>query len=168
MVAPYSTIFIDSCGKYKNGSDEGGKLFDETVLFILENDIGLGGFAKTELAISVGAVGFKSKNDEIYYKNYSSTGKELDYTCFSGLYVHDVRKGQEERTFIVEGTSFSYPMFEGMLVITQSMFKENIRRTLYQDEMIMFLDDYLMDSGEVGWDKYYGKGLYKIPINKRI
>lgn len=129
-------------------------------------DKGLGGFARTELAISVGAIGFK--NNKIYYKNYSSRGKELDYTCFSGLYVHNAKKGKEKKTLKVEGTSFSYPMFEGMMAITQSMFKENIGRTLYQDEMIMFLDDHLMDLGKSGWDQYFGKGLYIIPKYNKV
>lgn len=126
---------------------------------------GLGSYAKTELAISVGAIGVKSK-DDIFYKSYSSRGKELDYTDFSGLYVHDARK--PSRVFKQEGTSFSYPLFESKLALTQDMFLKNAGRTLYQEEMIMFLDDHLIDLGTIGWDEYYGKGLYVIPKYNQI
>lgn len=129
-----------------------------------KGELGLLGYALTK-AISVGAVGLDSLN-KIVYKSYSSRGKELDYTMFSGVYVHDAT--DVDRVYPMEGTSFSYPMFEGMLAITQQMFLENAGRTMYQDEMINFLDEHLVDLGEPGWDASFGKGLFILPRYNEI
>ena len=121
---------------------------------------GLKGFAEIDECLSIGAVAISDYGD-ISHKEYSSIGPELDYTAPSGLYVHSA--SNPSRTFKVEGTSFSYPFFEGQLAITQQMFLENVGRTLFLDEMIKFLDEHLIDLGEIGRDDYYGKGLYVIP-----
>ena len=167
--------YIISNGIHLNGASIGGndyprtrEVFEQITLngSILatsagnDGDRGLDGFGLIGECLSVGAVDISDCGD-ISHKSYSSIGPELDYTAPSGLYVHSASK--PSRTFKVEGTSFSYPFFEGQLAITQQMFLENIGRTLFLDEMIAFLDEHLIDLGSPGHDEYYGKGLYVIP-----
>lgn len=128
-----------------------------------EGENGLTSYAKSNIWISVAALGYKDKSGNIYLKKYSSRGKELDISCFSGLYIHDARKGYENRVFRVEGTSFSSPMLCGMLALVQQYFLEKVGRTLYQDEILQFIQDHVVDLGEEGHDELYGHGLFVLP-----
>ncbi|WP_162523553.1 S8 family serine peptidase [Calorimonas adulescens] len=128
-----------------------------------EDEEGLSGFAKSNVWISVGAVGWSDQTKKIQLKNYSSKGKELDIVSFSGLYVRDGRIGYEERTFQMEGTSFSSPMIVGMIALVQQYFLERTGRTLYQDEIERFMYDHVIDLGNTGWDEMYGYGLFILP-----
>lgn len=131
---------------------------------------GLTGYAASNVWISVGAVGYNDWGakslDTIFLKDYSSRGKELDYTMFSGLFVHDLV--ENGRVFEVNGTSFSSPMFCGMLALVQQFFLEKAGRVLYQDEIELFIQDHLMDLGEVGWDEEFGHGLFILPHPNEI
>lgn len=124
---------------------------------------GLKGYAKSNKWISVGAVHYYDHDKKTKLASYSSRGKELDITCFSNLHIHDARKGYKGRTFPVEGTSFSSPMFTGMLALVQQFFLEKIGRTLYQDEIELFIQDHVVDLGAEGWDEMYGHGLFVLP-----
>ena len=129
-----------------------------------ESDSGVGGYARSGVWIAVGAVHLSSKG-EILYAGYSSLGEEVDSTQFSGLYVHDARKGYESRTFPVYGTSFSSPMLCGMLALVQQLFLEKAGRTLTQDELYIFMQDYSIDLWEPGHDVKSGYGLFLLPEN---
>ncbi len=120
---------------------------------------GLGGFARSNVWISVAALGVRG--DEIYLKNYSSRGEDLDFALFSGLYVHPFEP--DGRPYPVEGTSFSSPMMVGMLALVQQFFLEKAGRTLYQDEVEKFIRDYVIDLGAEGFDEEYGHGLFVLP-----
>ncbi len=126
-----------------------------------EGQKGLSGFAESNAWIAVGAVGWNDKYKEIFLKNYSSRGPELDVVCFSGLYIHDAKN--PDRVFQVEGTSFSAPMLAGMLALVQQFFLERVGRTLYQDEMQQFIYDHVFDLGSKGPDSEYGYGLFVLP-----
>ena len=124
---------------------------------------GLIGFAASNLWIAVGAVHYSNEDKKIRLASYSSRGEELDISCFSDLYIHDAGKGYKDRVFAVQGTSFSSPMFTGMLALVQQFFLEKIGRTLYQNEIELFIQDHVVDLGEVGWDENYGYGLFVLP-----
>jgi len=83
-----------------------------------------------------------SGKGKILHASYSSIDEEVDFVQFSGLYVHDARKGYEDRTFPVQGTSFSSPALCAMLGLVQQLFLEKAGRTLYQNELYEFMKDY--------------------------
>ena len=125
-------------------------------------DKGMGSYATSGIWISVGAVGL-NKDGSIYKKSYSSTGEKLFTTSFSGLNIHDSRKGYEDRTFPEEGTSFSSPLLCGMLALVQQFFLEKIGRALNQSELMNFIKDNSIDLGDEGKDIEYGHGLFVLP-----
>ncbi len=128
------------------------------------DESGVGGYARSGVWIAVGAVHLSSRGD-ILHANYSSLGEEVDFVQFSDLYIHDARKGYEDRTFPVQGTSFSSPMLCGMLALVQQLFLEKAGRTLYQDELYEFMQDYSVDLWEPGHDTKSGYGLFLLPEN---
>lgn len=129
-----------------------------------EADSGPSGYARSGVWIAVGAVHLSGKG-EIAHANYSSLGEEVDFTQFSGLYVHDARKGYEDRTFPVYGTSFASPAICGMLALVQQFFLEKAGRALNQDELYEFMKDYSIDLWEPGHDTKSGYGLFLLPEN---
>lgn len=129
-----------------------------------EADSGVGGYARSGVWIAVGAVHLSGKG-EILHANYSSIGEEVDFTQFSGLYVHDARPGYEDRTFPVQGTSFSSPALCAMLALVQQFFLEKTGRTFTQDELYKFMQDYSVDLWEPGHDTKSGYGLFLLPEN---
>ena len=126
------------------------------------DESGVGGYARSGVWIAVGAVHLSAKG-KILHANYSSLGEEVDFTQFSGLYVHDARKGYEDRTFLVEGTSFSSPMLCSMLALVQQFFLEKAGRALTQNELYEFMKDYSIDLWEPGRDIKSGYGLFMLP-----
>lgn len=130
---------------------------------------GAGGYARSGVWIAVGAVHLSvSEKGEILHAEYSSIDEEVDFVQFSDLYVHDARKGYEDRTFPVQGTSFSSPMLCGMLALVQQFFLERAGRTLYQDELYEFIKDYSVDLWEPGHDAKSGYGLFILPDPENI
>ena len=129
-----------------------------------EDERGAGGYARSEAWISVGASHLSDKG-EIYHAQYSSIDIVIDFTQFSGLYVHDARPGYEWRTLLVYGTSFSSPMLCGMLALAQEFFLERAGRTLTQDELYAFMQDHSVDLWEPGHDTKSGYGLFMLPEN---
>jgi len=123
---------------------------------------GAGGYARSGVWIVVGAVHLSGKG-EILHANYSSIGEAVDFTQFSGLYVHDARPGYEHRTFPVTGTSFSSPMLCGMLALVQQYFLEKVGRTLKQNELYRFMQDNSIDLETEGHDHKTGHGLFVLP-----
>lgn len=123
---------------------------------------GASGYARSGVWIAVGAVHL-SKNGEIINPGYSSVDDEVDFVQFSNLYVHDARKGYEDRTFPVCGTSFSSPMLCGMLALVQQYFLEKAGRTLKQYELYEFMQCNSIDLWEEGRDAKSGYGLFVLP-----
>lgn len=126
----------------------------------------LGGYAKSDAWDSTGAVGLKNdKNttiDDVYLKDYSSRGEQIDFVSFSGLYVRDAKN--KTRVFNQEGTSFSSPALHlGLSALVQQFFLEKAGRTLYQEELYKFKKDNSIDLGEKGHDELYGHGLFVLP-----
>lgn len=132
-----------------------------------EAEKGAGGYARSGVWIAVGAVHLSGKG-EILHAGYSSIGEAVDFAQFSNLYVHDARPGYEDRTFPVQGTSFSSPMLCGMLALVQQLFLEKAGRTLYQDELYEFMKDYSVDLWESGHDTKSGYGLFILPNPENI
>jgi hypothetical protein len=129
-----------------------------------EADSGPSGYARSGVWIAVGAVHLSEKG-EILHANYSSIGEAVDFTQFSNLYIHDARKGYEDRTFPVYGTSFSSPALCAMLALVQQLFLEKAGRTLTQDELYEFMIDHSIDLWEPGRDTKSGYGLFLLPEN---
>ncbi|WP_352420722.1 S8 family serine peptidase [Proteiniborus sp.] len=130
---------------------------------------GLTAYAQSNVWIAVGAAGYNDWTEHkptIFLKDYSSIGKELDLVSFSGLAIRDVT--DYDRAFEVDGTSFSSPMFCGMLALVQQLFLEKTGRTLYQDEIELLLQDNLIDLGAAGWDEKFGHGLFILPHPNEI
>lgn len=123
----------------------------------------LTGHAKSGVWIPCGAVGWHDRFRKIQLKKYSSVGPELELVSFSGLYIPN-RKGKAFMPY--DGTS--YTLFKGMVGLTQQFFLEKIGRTLYQDELLVFIRNHVMDLGEFGRDDLYGYGLWVLPKFKRI
>jgi len=132
-----------------------------------EAEEGAGGYARSGVWIAVGAVHLSGKG-EILHAEYSSIDEEVDFVQFSDLYVHDARPGYEDRTFPVQGTSFSSPMLCGMLALVQQLFLERTGRTLYQDELYEFMENYSVDLWELGHDTKSGYGLFILPNPENI
>lgn len=127
---------------------------------------GLSGFAKSNVWIAIGAVGWNDRRGKIFLKYYSSRGPALDVVCFSGLYIHDAKNS--DRVCQVEGTSFSAPMLAGMIALVQQFFLEKIGKILHQNEMEQFIYDHVIDLGEQGFDQEYGYGLFILPEPESI
>lgn len=128
---------------------------------------GLSGYAETNEWIAIGALGLR-EDSEIYLKNYSAQGPELDIMGFSGLYVHNAN---DPKDIIgpIEGTSFSHPVSgQGMLALVQQFFLEKAGRKLYQKEIELFICDNVVDLGADGFDEEYGLGMFVLPDPKEI
>ena len=125
---------------------------------------GASGYARSGVWIAVGAVHLSGRG-EILYPGYSSVDDAVDFVQFSNIYIHDARKGYEDRTFSVYGTSFSSPALCGMLALVQQFFLERAGRTLYQHELYEFMKDYSIDLWEPGKDTKSGYGLFLLPNN---
>ncbi len=127
-----------------------------------EADSGVCGYARSGVWIAVGAVHLSGKG-EILHAGYSSIGEAVDFTQFSNLYVHDASEGYEDRTFPVQGTSFSSPLLTGMLALVQQFFKGITGQYLKQNEVYQFMKDNSVDLGDEGKDAKYGHGLFVLP-----
>lgn len=126
-----------------------------------EGKRGLGGFARSNAWISVGAIGYNDVKDLLFLKHYSSRGAGLDIVSFSGLYVYNAKKYPSVTR--VEGTSFSQPLVAGMAALVDEFFTEYAGRPLYQYELEQFMIDNVIDLGALGYDELYGHGLWVLP-----
>lgn len=107
---------------------------------------------KTDLWKAIGACEYK-KLKRAYY---SAIDDELDFMSFSGLKT--TYKGKK-----VNGTSFSAPIFAGMLALVQDFFITNTGKKLDHEHLLKFVKDYCQDLGDEGKDDNYGYGLFVLP-----
>lgn len=128
---------------------------------------GAGSYAESPNWISIGAVGL-SRKGETFLKPYSSRSEFLDFVSYSGLNVHDSRKGYENNTMIEEGTSFSSPLFCGMLALVQQFFKEKTGEYLKRKQLIKFIKDNVKQLDDKVKSTEYGYGLFILPNPKEI
>lgn len=105
--------------------------------------------------LSVGAC--KLKNGKPQLASYSSRCEHLDFVSFSDLYT------EYSDNKAINGTSFSAPLFAGMVCLIQCYFLQTIGRKLTYDELLQYLIENSVDMGEKGRDDNYGYGLLILP-----
>lgn len=136
-----------------------------------EGKDGVTEYAKSNVWIGIGAVHLLN-NNRIIKASYSSIGKDLDFMLFSNLYVHGATRF--DIVFPKQGTSFSSPMACGMIALVQQFFNEKTGKKLNQKQVYQFMLDHTKDMGNIGFDEYYGYGLFVLPdpddinVNKYI
>ncbi len=94
-------------------------------------------------------------------QNGYSVGTELDFMSFHNLYATWDKKRHK-------GTSFSAPLFAGMLALVQCFFLKNIGRKLNHEELLNFVKENCIDLEEEGHDYKTGYGLFILPNPKTI
>lgn len=126
----------------------------------------MGAYALSSLWLAVGAVHYSDKYNNIYKADYSSTGKDVFVTSFSNLWL---RHGEYDKLIpSQQGTSFSSPLFCGMLALVQQFFIEKTGEPLNKDIMVKFITDHVVDLGVIGKDEKYGYGLFVLPDPDKI
>lgn len=83
-------------------------------------------------------------------------GEEMDYVS-----LHNLKATYDERKH--QGTSFSYPIFMGMLALVQSFFIKHTGKKLTHEQLNRFVIDYCHDLGLPGRDNESGHGLFILP-----
>lgn len=86
--------------------------------------------------------------------DYSSASEYCDFMSFSNIYINKK---------IVSGTSFSSPLFAGMIALVQEYFLKNAGRKLYRNEMYRFVKEHCVDLGDKGKDDASGYGIFILP-----
>lgn len=88
-------------------------------------------------------------------------GEEMDFVSFHNLKsTYNNKKNK--------GSSFSYPVFIGMLALVQCYFLKNIGRKLNHEELINFVKENCIDLEETGHDIKTGYGLFVLPDPYKI
>lgn len=105
--------------------------------------------------LSVGAC--KLINGKPKLASYSTRCEHLDFVSFSNLYT----EYSDDKA--INGTSFSTPLFAGMVCLIQCYFLQTIGRKLTYDELLEYLIKNCVDMGEEGRDDNYGYGLLILP-----
>lgn len=93
-------------------------------------------------------------------KDYA-TGEEMDFVSF-----HNLRATWDNKKHL--GTSFSAPLFAGMLALVQCFFKSKTGKKLNHEQLINFIKDNCIDLGKEGHDTRTGYGLLVLPAPESI
>lgn len=104
---------------------------------------------------SIGAINYIDQLKDIYRAGYSNRSITLDYVDFTGIMV-------PEYNISFTGTSCSSPLFNAKRDILREYLETEHMIDDYSTVMSI-IDKNLMDLGDVGIDKYYGKGLFILP-----
>lgn len=112
------------------------------------------GFAKNDVAESIGALIYNPNLCKIQKKSYSSIGDELDFTI--------------PTISTLEGTSFTAPIKSGMDALIQELCFIRHGTLLNQHQIHMFYIDNIYDLGMEGKDELYGHGVPILPLPKRV
>lgn len=89
-------------------------------------------------------------------ESFSSVGEEVDFASFDNL-----RASWDNKRHT--GTSFSAPVFAGMVGLVQDFFIANIGKQLEYDKLLEFIKDNCIDLEEDGRDNKSGFGLFILP-----
>lgn len=117
--------------------------------------------AEGDIWKAIGACRYNNGNPKVE-KDYAQ-GKEMDFVSFHRLIaMWDNSKNKDV------GTSFSAPIFAGMVALVQCFFKENIGRKLNHEELIEFIKENCIDLETEGRDNKTGYGLFILPDPKTI
>jgi len=114
--------------------------------------------SKHPLIWGIGACAL-SDNWKAIPTQYSSASDYVDFMSFSNFYIYDK---------MCSGTSFSSPIFAGMLALVQEYFKKNAGRILYRHEMYEFVKDHCIDLADTGKDSASGYGIFVLPNPEEI
>ena len=88
-------------------------------------------------------------------------GEEMDYVS-----LHNLKATYDNRKHL--GTSFSYPIFMGMLGLVQCFFIEKTGKKLTHEQLNKFVIDHCLDLGVFGKDEESGYGLFILPDPESI
>lgn len=113
--------------------------------------------AKHNEWISVGACDLKNGKPKFEY--YSSQSEYLDFVSITNM---DTEFGK------FSGTSCATPVLQGMAMLVQEFFKNNIGRKLTNAELYKFIKDNSNDLDVDGHDKNTGHGLFVLPEPSKI
>ena len=114
--------------------------------------------SRLEQWLSVGAVHLVDGKIEI--PKYSSSFDGLDFMSFSNLNVpNKVNK--------IKGTSFSAPIFAGIIALAQCYFLKTGKKLTYE-QLLQFVKVNCIDLNEKGYDNRSGYGLFVLPEPDKI
>lgn len=89
-------------------------------------------------------------------ESFSSVGEEVDFASLDNLRATWDNKRHT-------GTSFSAPIFAGMVALVQDFFIANTRKQLDYENLLQFIKDNCIDLEETGIDNKSGFGLFILP-----
>ena len=89
-------------------------------------------------------------------ETFSSAGEEVDFASLDNL-----RASWDNKRHT--GTSFSAPVFAGMIGLVQDFFIANTGKQLEYDKLLEFIKDNCIDLEETGIDNKSGHGLFILP-----
>lgn len=89
-------------------------------------------------------------------ESFSSVGEEVDFASLDNL-----RASWDNKRHT--GTSFSAPVFAGMVALVQDFFIANTRKQLEYEKLLEFIKDNCIDVDEEGKDEKSGYGLFILP-----
>jgi hypothetical protein len=108
--------------------------------------------SKDEWWTSIGACNLANRKP--VRMTYSGTGEELDFMSLTNF---------ETPYGTFTGTSCAAPVFAGLCVLVQQLFKDRIGRKLTNFELLDFIKENCMDLQQQGFDELTGWGLFGLP-----
>lgn len=103
---------------------------------------------------AIGACNYSSGNPKRQLKY--AEGEELDYMSFHKLVATYDNEAHS-------GTSFSSPLFAGMVALVQCFFKKHTGKKLDHEHLNQFIKDNCLDLEATGRDDKSGYGLFRLP-----
>ena len=138
------------------------KLYDKGCFMVLSagnKDEEIEKLAEGDMWKAIGACRYNDGNPKVE-KDYAQ-GKEMDFVSLHNLYsTWDKTKHK--------GTSFSAPLFAGMLALVQCFFKFETGKKLNHEQLMKFVKDNCIDLEEKGHDHKTGYGLFILPDPEKI
>lgn len=112
--------------------------------------------AKEDVWKAIGACNYYSSKNNASRQITYAEGPEMDYMSLHGLKA--TWDGKKHR-----GTSFSSPLFAGMIGLVQCFFKEKTGKKLTHEQLDMFVKDHCVDLETKGRDDKSGWGIFILP-----
>lgn len=156
----YTTSWFLSSDGYERNKRAIKRMYDNGAFITCAVGNGdLNAFSENDCVAPIGAV-VLDKNGEVLRATYSSKTNLLKFMSFSNIYSSTGQK--------LTGTSFSAPLFAGMIAILQSYFLQKINRKLTNEELWSFIKAHTTDLGDKGKDILFGFGLFILPDPNEI